>query len=124
MAKLGKILGPYFLSLGSSSQKITVTLVDETDGVTLETFITSPTIQASKNGAAYADLSDGTWTELGNGDYVITLDSTDTDTLGPLFLRIIKTGTSSEAKVQAIVAISGEEWRSDYLRTRTLHRGR
>ena len=121
MAKLGKILGPYFLSLGSSSQKITVTLVDETDGVTLETGITSPTIQASKNGAAYAD---GTWTELGNGDYVITLDSTDTDTLGPLFLRIIKTGTSSEAKVQAIVAISGEEWRSDYLRTRTLHRGR
>ena len=108
----------------TSGQKIIVTLVDETDGVTLETSITSPTIQASKNGGAYASLSDGAWAELGNGDYTISLNATDTDTLGTLWVRVIKSGTSAEVKVQAIVAISGEEWRSDYLRTRTLHRGR
>ena len=124
MAKLSGVFGPFILAQSTSSQKINVTLVDEADVVTLETGITSPTIQISKNGGAYGSPSDGAWAELGNGDYTISLNSTDTDTLGYLWLRVIKTGTSAEVKVQAIVAISGEEWRSDYLRTRTLYRGR
>ena len=123
MAKLGP--GPYgFFNLAEAQagQKILVTLVDETDVETLETGVSSPTIQASKNGAAYASLSDGTWAELANGDYTITLDATDTDSLGWLLIRVIKSGTSAEAKVLCNVGISNNELREDMIRTRAIRR--
>ena len=86
-------------------QKVPVTLVDATDGETLETGIVSPTIEISKNGAAYAVPSDGTWTEISDGDYTITLDSTDTDTVGWFLLRVVKSGTSAESRVLCSVGI-------------------
>ena len=42
------------LSNGTSGQKVPVRLVDDTDGETLETGVSSPTIQISKNGGSFA----------------------------------------------------------------------
>ena len=98
-------LGPVHLQANKASQKVPVTLVDATDGVTAETGVVTPTIQASKNGAAYASLSDGTWAELGNGDYTILLNATDTNTLGWLLIRVIKSGVTAESKVLCKVSL-------------------
>jgi len=97
--------GPIHLQANKASQKIPVTLVDAADGQTAETGVTAPTIQASKNGGAYGALSDGTWAELGNGDYTITLDATDTNTLGWLLIRVVKAGTTAESKVLCKVSL-------------------
>jgi hypothetical protein len=124
MAKLSpEIQGPFFLGLAQASQKVPVVLVDETDLVTFETGIASPTIEISKVGAAYAAPSDGTWAEVSDGDYTITLNATDTDTVGWLLVRVVKTGTSAETRVLCHVSVSNEEQRDDYLRTRAIRRG-
>ncbi len=123
MAKLGPVAqGVFNLGLSQSGQKILVTLVDETDLATFETGVSSPTIELSKNGAAYASPSDGTWAELSDGDYTITLNATDTDSLGWLSVRVIKSGTSAETRILCNVGISNEEQRHDYLRTRSFRR--
>ena len=123
MAKLGPVAqGVFNLGLSQSGQKILVTLVDETDLATFETGVSSPTIELSTNGAAYASPSDGTWAELSDGDYTITLNATDTDSLGWLSVRVIKSGTSAETRILCNVGISNEEQRHDYLRTRSFRR--
>ena len=123
MAKLGPVAqGVFNLGLSQSGQKILVTLVDETDLASFETGVSSPTIELSKNGAAYASPSDGTWAELSDGDYTITLNATDTDSLGWLSVRVIKSGTSAETRILCNVGISNEEQRHDYLRTRSFRR--
>ena len=123
MAKLGPVAqGVFNLGLAQAGQKVLVTLVDETDLATFETGVTSPTIELSKNGAAYASPSDGTWAELSDGDYTITLNATDTDSLGWLSIRVIKSGTSAETRILCNVGISNEEQRNDYLRTRSFRR--
>ena len=123
MAKLAPVTqGPYWLALSEADQKVVVTLVDETDTTTLETGISSPTLQMSKNGAAYASLSDGTWAELGNGDYTIRLNRTDTNTTGWAIIRVIKAGTSAETKILCYISMSQDQFHSDMIRTRTLHR--
>lgn len=99
MADLGLSTGPLALGQAQDSQKVPVTLVDETNYRTLETGVSSPTIQLSKNGASFASASDGTWAEVGNGDYTVTLNANDTDTLGWLILRVIKSSVSAETKV-------------------------
>jgi hypothetical protein len=123
MAKIGPaIQGPITLSLSIADQKVPVTLVDETDTATLEAGVSSPTIQLSKNGASYGSLSDGTWAEIGNGDYTVKLNGTDTNTAGWAILRVIKAGTSAEAKVLLWIGTSPVDMRDSLVRTRTLIR--
>ena len=124
MAKLGpSIQGPVSLRLDGASQKVPVTLVDATDLATLETGVSSPTIQASKLGGSYASLSDGTWTEVGNGDYTVTFNDTDTNTLGWLILRVVKSGTTAEAKIYVYIGVDSELEHATAVRVRSLRRG-
>lgn len=111
--------GPIWLRLAVASQKVPVTLVDETDLSTLETGVTSPTIQISKNGAAYASASDGTWAEIGNGDYTIRLNETDTETLGWIIVRVIKASTSAETKIFCQIGVDAELLHATAVRVRT-----
>lgn len=82
------------LKYNTASQYVYVRLFDATDHVTPETGITSPTITASKNAGLFAVLHDGAWSEPldGNGIYTIRLDATDTNTVGPLVIRVVKSG--------------------------------
>ena len=120
MAKLAPTTqGPVWLRYAVKGQKVPVTLVDETDLATLETGIASPTIEISKNGAAYAAPSDGTWAEISDGDYTVLLDATDTGTVGWLILRVIKASTSAEAKVLCLVGVDPELLHATAVRVRT-----
>ena len=76
-----------FLNANKNSQKVPITLIDSAEN--LVTGITAPTIQISKNGAAYATPSVGTWTDLANGDYTVTLNETDSDSFGLLLMHEI-----------------------------------
>jgi len=73
-------------------------MCDAADGYTPETGITTPTVYLSKNGGAPAAPSALDWAELDDthmpGIYTITLSATDTDTVGPLAIDVIKSGTS------------------------------
>jgi hypothetical protein len=109
------------LGNGISAQKVPVRLVDDTDGETLETGVSSPTIQISKNGASFASASDGTWAEVGNGWYTVRLDDTDTSAVGWLLLRVVKSGTSRESHIICNVSISSSEERNNMMRLRTVY---
>ena len=109
------------LSNGTSGQKVPVRLVDDTDGETLETGVSSPTIQISKNGGSFASASDGTWAEVGNGWYTVRLDGTDTSDVGWILLRVVKSGTSRESHVLCAVSVSAAEERSMMMRSRTTY---
>ena len=122
MATVGLITGPIKLSANVAAQYVPVTLVDQSDQVTLEAGVSSPTIQISKSGGSYASASDGTWAELGNGDYTVKLNATDTNTEGWLWVRVIKTGTTAESKVLCHVGVSPADERRQMLEVRTIHR--
>lgn len=69
--------------------------LDSTDGSTAETAltITQPDIRLSKNGGAFAQKnSSGTASHMENGYYSVSLDSTDTGTLGRLRLHVAESG--------------------------------
>lgn len=69
--------------------------VDATDGITAETglTLTQPDIRLKKNGGAWAQKAAAqTLTHEENGFYEVTLDATDTDTLGQLFLAVFESG--------------------------------
>tara|TARA_B100000749_G_C18445292_1_gene474009 strand:+ start:649 stop:1023 length:375 start_codon:yes stop_codon:yes gene_type:complete len=106
---------------GISGQKIPVRLVDDTDGETLETGVSSPTIQLSKNGGSFASASDGTWAEIGNGWYTVRLNGTDTSDVGWLLLRVVKSGTSRESHILCNVSISSAEERNNMMRSRVVY---
>jgi hypothetical protein len=116
----GSHQGPFFLALGETGQKVPVTLTDASGN--LVTGVTAPTVQISKNGAAYANLSDGTFAEIGNGDYTVSLGEADVGSVGWAILRVIKAASTTEAKVNLVIGISPQQWRNDLVRTRTLHR--
>ncbi len=118
MATVGLYQPTVHLAQATPAQKVPVTLVDETDGKTLETGVLTPTIKISKNGAAYVTPSDGTWAEVGNGDYTVRLNGTDTIDAGWLLLRVVKSGTTAETRVLCQVGISPTEMRSQYVATR------
>tara|TARA_Y100001973_G_C5152296_1_gene308788 strand:- start:630 stop:1007 length:378 start_codon:yes stop_codon:yes gene_type:complete len=122
MATVGLITGPIKLAVNVAAQYVPVTLVDQSDQVTLEAGVSSPTIQISKSGGSYASASDGTWAELGNGDYTVKLNATDTNTEGWLWVRVIKTGTTAESKVLCHVGVSPADERRQMLEVRTIHR--
>ena len=106
---------------GISGQKIPVRLVDDTDGETLETGVSSPTIQLSKNGGSFASASDGTWAEIGNGWYTVRLNGTDTSDVGWRLLRVVKAGTSRESHVLCNISISASEERNNMMRSRVVY---
>lgn len=70
-------------------------LTDATDNETAETGLTSITCEISKNGGAFAAVTNSI-TEVSDGWYKVTLTTTETNTEGPLILRAIKSGTSNE----------------------------
>ena len=80
------------------STQITVKIgpfVDSTDGNTVEggLTLTQPDIRLSKNGAAFAQKNAAqTLTHDENGYYGLTLDTTDTATLGRLTVHVHETG--------------------------------
>jgi|ETNvirnome_6_100_1030635.scaffolds.fasta_scaffold03048_5 hypothetical protein len=96
----------FFLQIAKDTQKVPVTIVDLAGA--LLTGLTAPTVEITKNGAAYAAPNLGTFTEISDGDYTVTLDETDTNTLGWLILRV-KDATSSETKVYCEVSYDAAE---------------
>lgn len=71
--------------------------VDATDGVTAETglTLTQPDIRLKKNGGAWAQKAAAqTLSHEENGFYEVTLDATDTDTLGLLRLAVFESGAA------------------------------
>jgi|GEM_PF-4158712 len=86
----------------TAGQDVPIKLFDLADHVTPKTGVAAPTITLSKNGGAFASPSDGAWAELAGGVYIVTLDATDTDTVGWIVLRVIGAG-ADEASVLAYV---------------------
>ncbi len=76
----------------TADQKVPVVLVDGTDFTTRETGVAAPTLTISKAGGIIGGLNDGTWAERAGGLYSITLDAVDTNTVGPLVVRVVKAG--------------------------------
>lgn len=71
--------------------------VDATDGVTAETglTLTQPDIRLKKNGGAWAQKAAAqTLTHEENGFYEVTLDATDTNTLGAMRLAVFESGAA------------------------------
>ncbi len=79
-----------------STPVIYVVLVDETDGFTPETGMTSPTVYYVKQGGSASNLASPVWVELDavnmKGLYSLALTSAMTDTPGNLIVYITKTG--------------------------------
>jgi hypothetical protein len=71
--------------------------LDATDGVTPETglTITQPDVRLKKNAAAWGQKAAAqTLTHEENGFYEVTLDATDTDTLGCMRLAVLESGAA------------------------------
>tara|TARA_R100001594_G_scaffold93186_1_gene127538 strand:+ start:10094 stop:11188 length:1095 start_codon:yes stop_codon:yes gene_type:complete len=84
-----------YLKQSTASQPIMIgPFVDDTDGATSETGLTiaNTDIRLSKNGGNMAAKNSGGGTHDENGYYQITLDATDTDTVGRLQISIKVTG--------------------------------
>lgn len=84
-----------FLRQSTASQAVIIgPFVDSTDGVTAETALTiaNTDIRLSANGGNIAAKNTGGGTHDENGYYTITLDATDTATVGTLQLHVNETG--------------------------------
>jgi hypothetical protein len=71
--------------------------LDSTDGITPETALTltQPDVRLKKNGAAWAQKAAAqTLSHEENGFYEVTLDATDTNTLGLLRLAVFESGAA------------------------------
>jgi hypothetical protein len=99
--------GPVPLAQNKAGQKVPVVMVDGASPPVYVTGVSSPTIEISKNGGTYASASDGTWAEVSDGDYTVTLNATDTNTVGWLMVRVVKVG--AESRVFCIVGIDPAE---------------
>lgn len=83
------------LKVSTAADVILGPFVDSTDGVTAETALTisQADIRLSKNGGAFAQTNNATGaTHRENGNYVVPLDATDTNTLGRLRVSIAESG--------------------------------
>lgn len=84
-----------FLKQSTSVTIVLGPFVDDTDGKTAETAltITQTDIRLSKNAGVYAQKNDtGSATHMENGHYAVTLNTTDTNTLGHLRIAVNETG--------------------------------
>lgn len=94
--------------------------LDSSDGVTAETAltITQPDIRLKKNGGAWAQKNAAqTLSHEENGWYEVTLDATDTNTLGILIVAVNESGALPVWKEYLVVPanvydslVSGSEW--------------
>lgn len=69
-------------------------LTDATDDETAETGQSSITVQLSKNGGNFANVTNAI-TEIGSGFYKVTLTASETNTDGPLIMIAEKSGVSN-----------------------------
>lgn len=74
-----------------SLRRITVIIVDQSDGNTLETGQTNFNIEVSKAGGTQA-AGTGVWGEVGEGEYYYEFGTTEVNTFGKLTARFAKTG--------------------------------
>lgn len=84
-----------YLKQSTASQAVLIgPFVDSTDGATAETGLTiaNTDIRLSKAGANIVAKNSGGGTHDENGFYQITLDATDTNTVGPLQLHCLMSG--------------------------------
>lgn len=81
-----------FLRQSTASQEVLLgPFVDSTDGNTEETALTiaNTDIKIWKTGATtLANKTSGGATHISNGEYYAVLDATDTDTIGPMIIRV------------------------------------
>jgi hypothetical protein len=92
--------------------------LDSTDGITAETglTITQPDVRLKKNGANWAQKAAAqTLTHEENGFYEVTLDATDTDTLGLLRLAVFESGAGPVWEDFLVLAPSA--WDAKYAAT-------
>jgi hypothetical protein len=92
--------------------------VDATDGVTAETALTltQPDIRLKKNAAAWAQKNAAqTLSHEENGWYEVTLDATDTGTLGQLMLAVHESGALPVFHEFSV--ITAEAWDAKYAGT-------
>lgn len=84
------------LKVSTASQEVPLgPFVDATDGFTLEDAlgpIAASDIKLWKNGASSMVNASGTATFMVDGTYVVTLDATDTNTIGPLVIVVTPSG--------------------------------
>lgn len=78
----------------ASQTRLIGPFLDDTDFKTAETAlsIANTDVRLSKNGAAYGNKNSGGGTHLEGGCYAVTFDATDTNTLGELQVKIVKSG--------------------------------
>lgn len=89
--------------------------LDATDGVTPETSltITQPDVRLKKNGGAWAQKAAAqTLSHEENGFYEVTLDATDTDTLGLLRLAVFESGAAPVW--EDFLVLTQGEWDAKY----------
>lgn len=94
--------------------------LDETDGKTAETAltITQPDIRLKKNGGAWAQKNAAqTLSHEENGWYEVSLDTTDTNTLGQLIIAVHESGALPVWQTFMVIPagiydalINGTEW--------------
>lgn len=95
------------LKQSTASQKVPVRLFLSSDHITIAPSIVTPTITVDKAGAGLGAAHDGTWAEAAGGLYWVTLDATDTATLGSLVVRVVK-ATCDDAFVLCFVVANIE----------------
>lgn len=91
----------------SSTSIITFVMVD-TSGVEVTGLGTGFTVQISKNGGAFG-ASAGTKAEIGSGWYSYTFTAGETDTAGPLAVKVTGAGAAQQNLVYNVV---GSTWSS------------
>lgn len=97
----------------TAGQKVPVIMKDAAGAVI--TGMVTPTITISKNCGSLGAVSDGTWAELAGGLYSVQLNDTDTNTVGPLVVRVVKAGAvdsficcSVRATTEAAVGLAND----------------
>ncbi len=82
-----------FLSQATASQIRAIGPIMLVDGVTIYAGAVANTdIKLMKNGAAFVNKNSGGGTSRGNGEYAVTWDATDTDTVGELKYSVLISG--------------------------------
>ena len=110
MAVIFQAINKVRLHANKAAQLVPFTLVDETDLKTLEAGVTTTSITVQISfGNTYTTLNDGTKAEIGNGDYTVRLDETDTASVGWFILRAFASGISAETRVYGEVGIDAAE---------------
>lgn len=98
-----------YLKQSTNSQEVPLGyFVDSTDGNTEKTGLTiaNTDIKVWKNGATtLANKNSGGGTHISNGIYYAVLDSTDTDTLGPLVI-FVHVATALAVRLECVVLVA------------------